>query len=76
MKASYWGDCLAKKTPKDPHWAEPSYGWWAKRLASSYYENFLERGGRPESFSRWAELNKLPIKKKDAQRLSRGEVKK
>jgi hypothetical protein len=53
---------------KDPHWTEPSYGRWAKKL----YENFLEGGGRPDFFSRWAELNKLPIKKKDAERLGRG----
>jgi hypothetical protein len=52
---------------KDPHWAEPSYSYWAKRL----YENFLEKGGRPDFFCRWAELNKLPIKKRDAQKLVR-----
>ena len=51
----------------DSHWAEPSYSYWAKRL----YENFLEKGGRPDFFCRWAELNKLPIRKRDAQKLVR-----
>ena len=52
---------------KDPHWAEPSYSYWAKRL----YENFLEGGGRPDFFCRWTELNHLPIKMPDAQKLGK-----
>ena len=52
---------------KDPHWAEPSYSYWAKRL----YRNFLQGGGRPDFFCRWAELNNLPIKKRDARKLVR-----
>jgi hypothetical protein len=50
---------------KDPHWAEPSYGWWAKKL----YENYLEVGGKRKFFCRWAELNRLPIKMLDAKKL-------
>jgi hypothetical protein len=58
---------LAKK---DPHWIEPSYSYWSKRL----YENFLGGGGKPDFFPRWAELNHLPIKKKDAERLAQTEL--